>query len=154
MWVLISSGLKTATLNVIHNEVQKRNVTSGGDLPGALRAEIAAAFTRAVVDGITSKLDLALSRTGAKQVVLAGGVAANSHLRAAAEAVSRRHDAALFLPPLSLCGDNAVMVGAQAYFDFCRGLTAPLDLNAFASDEGADDAERQLFQVSKAPTLR
>ena len=68
--------------------------------------------------------------TGAKTVVLAGGVSANSGLRAQMEAVCRREGLALYYPPLSLCGDNAAMVAAQGYYEYLSGNVAGTDLNA------------------------
>ncbi|MCQ2423459.1 MAG: tRNA (adenosine(37)-N6)-threonylcarbamoyltransferase complex transferase subunit TsaD [Clostridia bacterium] len=139
------SGLKTAVLNAIHTERQRLGLGDRDDLPDAFRAEVAAAFTRTVVDGVCLKLREALRRTNAKKLVLAGGVAANSHLRAGVEKTAAEAGAALYMPPKSLCGDNAVMVGAEAYYDFKAGITAGLDLNAFASDEGAEAAEKDFL---------
>ena len=65
--------------------------------------------------------------------VLAGGVAANSHLRAACESAAEKHGRRIFLPPLSLCGDNAAMIAAQGYYEFLAGARAGLDLNAYAT---------------------
>lgn len=116
------SGLKTATLNLIHHEEQL-----GRPLPAA---DIAAAFTRTVADGIAKKLALALETTGRKTVVIAGGAAANSHIRAAAERVCRAAGATLYLPPLSLCGDNAAMIAAAGYYAYLSGERADTALNA------------------------
>jgi len=68
--------------------------------------------------------------TGAKTVVLAGGVSANSGLRAHMTALCEREGLALYFPPLSLCGDNAAMVAAQGYYEFLAGNIAAADLNA------------------------
>lgn len=131
------SGLKTAVVNHIHNLRQKSGLGEGDSLPEKTKAEIAAAFTRSVVDGICTKLDRALLQTKAKTLVLAGGVAANSHLRAGVKATAEKHGVTLCIPPVSLCGDNAVMVGAQTYFEYTAGVRAGTDLNAYASGEGA-----------------
>jgi len=135
------SGLKTAALNYIHTECQRAGLPDKALLPEEKRAEIAAAFTSTVVDGICQKLRLALKQTGAKKLVMAGGVAANSHLRRAVEEVVRDFDCHLYMPPVSLCGDNAVMVGAQGYYEYLSGVRAGIDLNAYASDEAAEEAE-------------
>lgn len=135
------SGLKTAALNYIHTECQRMGLPDKGILPEEKRAEIAAAFTTTVVEGICQKLRLALETTNAKRLVMAGGVAANSHLRRAVEKVVKDFDCQLYMPPISLCGDNAVMVGAQGYYEYRSGVRAGIDLNAYASDEAAEEAE-------------
>lgn len=134
------SGLKTASVNHIHNLRQKNGLDKDADLPRADMAEIAAAFTEAVTEGIGKKLEAALSRTGADKLVLAGGVAANSHLRKKVAEVAVAAGVKVYIPPLSLCGDNGAMVGAQTYFEYLAGARAGSDLNAYASGEGADAA--------------
>lgn len=118
------SGLKTAALNLIHNAEQKGEEIS--------RADLAASFTGVIADGFAKKLKMALKQTGLKTVVLAGGVSANSHLRAAATAVCEKQKARLCLPPLSLCGDNAAMIAAQGYYEYLNGQKDGTDLNASA----------------------
>ena len=70
--------------------------------------------------------------TGYKTLVLAGGVSANSVLRADVIELCKKHGWKLYLPELALCGDNAVMVGSQGYYEYLSGNTASLELNAFA----------------------
>lgn len=135
------SGLKTACVNYIHNLRQKEGLDKGGALPREQMAEIAAAFTDSVTYGICRKLKLALEETGHKKLVLAGGVAANSHLRRAVEKAAAECGAEVFIPPVSLCGDNGAMVGAQTYFEYTAGVRADSDLNAYASGEGAAAAQ-------------
>lgn len=118
------SGLKTATLNLIHNAAARGEAIS--------RADLAASFTATIADGFAKKLDMALRATKLDTVVVAGGVSANSHLRAAAEKVCRAHGATLCLPPLKLCGDNAAMVALQGYYEYLGGARAASDLNASA----------------------
>ena len=65
-------------------------------------------------------------------MVVAGGVSANSHLRAAADKVCKQHGTRLCLPPLNLCGDNAAMVALQGYYEYKCGARAASDLNASA----------------------
>jgi N6-L-threonylcarbamoyladenine synthase len=120
------SGLKTAMLNYINSQTQK-----GADI-SALSADIAASYTKAIVTGIAKKVDEALKLTGEKKMVLCGGVAANSHLRAAVLEACQKNGATLYMPPVSLCGDNGAMVAMQGYFEFMAGKRASLDLNASA----------------------
>ena len=120
------SGLKTAMLNYINSQTQK-----GADI-SLLRADIAASYTKAIVTGIAKKVDEALKLTGEKKMVLCGGVAANSHLRAAVREACEKNGATLYMPPVSLCGDNGAMVAMQGYFEYAAGKRASLDLNASA----------------------
>ena len=136
------SGLKTFALNMINTERQKSGLSDKDALPEGFREGVAAGFTRAVVDGITSKLEEAVRRTGYKKIVMAGGVAANTQLRCGVAGCAKRLGAELFIPPVSLCGDNGAMIGAQAYYEFLAGVRANEYLNAFASDEAASAARR------------
>ena len=122
------SGLKTAVINLVHSELQR-----GRALDDGFRADVAASFTKSLVGEVTDRLSAYLSREGAQNIVLAGGVAANSHLRKAVDETAERFGAKLYLPPLKLCGDNAAMIGAQAYYEYLDGAKAPLDLNAYAT---------------------
>lgn len=121
------SGLKTAALNHINSLKQKSDDISEH------YPNIAASYTAAVVEGIAKKADLALKKTGLKSFVLCGGVAANSHLRAALTDVCRSNGATLYMAPVSLCGDNGAMVAMQGYYEFLAGKRAPLSLNASAT---------------------
>ena len=119
------SGLKTAVLNKLHNAKQTGLELSIPDL--------AASFQKTVVDVLCDHTMRALAHTGDTTLVLAGGVSANSGLRSE---MQRRCDAAgvkMYVPPLSLCGDNAAMVGAQGYYEYLAGNTAGADLNACAT---------------------
>ena len=81
---------------------------------------------------------MAVKQTHARRVVCAGGVAANSFLRAALQDMAKREHVQLFMPPLQLCGDNAAMIGAQGYYEYLAGRRGGLDLNAYATmDLGA-----------------
>lgn len=119
------SGLKTAVINLIHNSQQK-----GTEI---ISADIAASFTESVVNGIVSKMRAAINKTGSDKIVMAGGVAANSHLRTGISALADEFGIPLYLPSLKMCGDNAAMVAAQAYFELLSGKTAGTSLNAYAS---------------------
>ncbi|MBE6690215.1 MAG: tRNA (adenosine(37)-N6)-threonylcarbamoyltransferase complex transferase subunit TsaD [Ruminococcaceae bacterium] len=120
------SGLKTAALNYINTCRQ-----SGTEVP---RADLAASYTHAIVEGVAAKTAQALSERRYKTVVLAGGVAANSHLRRRLEEIAIAGGARLSVPPIALCGDNGAMVAAAGYFAYCAGQRAGTDLNASAED--------------------
>lgn len=122
------SGLKTAALNFINACRQ-----SGAEVP---RADLAASFTAAIAQGIAAKAEAALAAARHRTLVLAGGVAANSHLRAALALVCEARGARLVVPPPALCGDNGAMVAAAGYFAFLAGERAGTDLNASAADDG------------------
>ena len=116
------SGLKTAVINHVHTKQMKGEEIS--------REDIAASFTADVSKSVVKKLDLAVSRCGAEAVCAAGGVAANSHLRAALKRFAKKKKIRLYLPEPGLCGDNGAMIGAQAYYEYLAGNTADLTLNA------------------------
>ena len=121
------SGLKTAALNYINSERQK------GSEPNA--ADITASYTRVIVDALVKKMTLAIEKTDTKRLVLAGGVAANSHIRAALDKLCREKNVEFCKPSLSLCSDNAAMVAAAGYFEYLKGNFADTSLNASALDE-------------------
>lgn len=119
------SGLKTAVINTIHNAQQK-----GLELN---REDLAADFQQTVSDVLVSRTMAAAKELGEKTIVLAGGVSANSGIRGAFEAACKKQGCQLYLPPLSLCGDNAAMIGSQAYYEYLAGNLADLSLNGVAS---------------------
>lgn len=119
------SGLKTAVINLVHNAEQKGETIDTNDL--------AASFQHTVCDILTSKFIKAASDNGYKTVALAGGVAANSGLREMLEQRTSEHGMKLYVPPVSLCGDNAAMIGSQGYYEFLAGNAAGSELNAVAS---------------------
>ena len=119
------SGIKTAALNHINSQRQQGNEIA--------RADLAASYTNTIVTAITKKARLALKQTGMKRLVLAGGVAANSHLRASLEQMCKKERAVLSVPPRSLCGDNAAMVAAAGYFEYLESNFADTSLNASAT---------------------
>ena len=123
------SGLKTTVINTVHTELQRGRV-----LDDAFRADVAASFTDAVLRTIIGRLELLLqSDTEKLDIVLAGGVAANSHLRKACAELAEKYGKKLYLPPLKLCGDNAAMIASQGYFEYLAGNVADLSLNAYAT---------------------
>lgn len=119
------SGLKTAVVNLAHRAEQ-----TGQPLD---RAALARDFTRAVSGELVPRAMKALALTGYKILCAAGGVAANSIIRADLESACKTVGCKLYLPPLRLCGDNGAMIGAQGYYEFCAGHTAGMDLNAYAT---------------------
>lgn len=118
------SGLKTAVINFIHHARQTGENFSPEDL--------AASFTAAVCRGIEDRVQNALHETGQNQLVIAGGVAANSHIRKTLVALCKKEGATLYMPPLSLCGDNGAMIASQGYYNFLAGIVADEALNAYA----------------------
>ena len=122
------SGLKTAALNYINSERQK------GSEPN--HADIAASYTKVIVDAIVKKTAAAIEQTNTKQLVLAGGVAANSHIRRALEELCAKRAVEFCRPSLALCSDNAAMVAAAGYFEYLDGNFADTSLNASANDDG------------------
>ena len=121
------SGLKTAVINLVHNAQQKGEALD--------RAGLAASFTKAVSDSLVPRTMMAAKELGYQKIVVAGGVAANSRIRADFTAAARENGYALFVPPLKLCGDNGAMIGAQAYYEYLAGARAGSDLNAYATME-------------------
>ena len=119
------SGLKTAVMNTVHNAQQKGGAVNVADM--------AASFQYRITDILADKLLTAARDTGAKRICIAGGVAANRTLRASLEAGAKRLGAQLYLPELSLCGDNAAMIAAQGYYEYAAGHLADLSLNGVAT---------------------
>lgn len=119
------SGLKTAALNLIHHAQQ---VGEELDIPS-----LCAAFSGAVSDTLVPRAVLALEQTGYKKIAVAGGVAANSRIRADLLAAAQKLGVQVYMPPLHLCGDNGAMIGAQAYYEYLAGNLADMHLNAYAT---------------------
>ena len=119
------SGLKTAVVNLAHNAAQTGRALD--------RAALARDFTQAVVDELVPRAMLAMQQSGRRALVAAGGVAANSFIRAALESECEKRGYRLYLPPLKLCGDNGAMIGAQGYYEYLAGARADLSLNAYAT---------------------
>ena len=119
------SGLKTAALNLIHHAEQ---VGEPPDIPS-----LCASFSAAVSDTLVPRMVLAMEQTGYRKIAVAGGVAANSRIRRDILAAAEALGAQVFMPPLSLCGDNGAMIGAQAYYEYLAGNVADMSLNAYAT---------------------
>jgi len=119
------SGLKTASLNLIHNAQQK-----GEEL---ILPDFAASFGRAVSESLVPRVLAAEAMRGYGKIAVAGGVAANSRIRGDLEQACREKGIALYLPELKYCGDNGAMIGCQGYYEFLAGHTAGAELNAYAT---------------------
>lgn len=119
------SGLKTACLNLIHNAQQKGEELS---LP-----DFAASFGRAVSESLVPRAMAAARMKGYGRLAVAGGVAANSRIRADLQAACQKSRDKLYLPELKYCGDNAAMIGCQGFYEYQSGHVAGLDLNAYAT---------------------
>ncbi len=121
------SGLKTSVINTIHNAKQKDSEINISDL--------GASFMKAVSHCLCKNTEKAMLDKNHKTLVLAGGVSANSVLRRDMKELCEKHGWKLYLPELSLCGDNAAMVGSQGYYEYIDGNIAGLELNAYAGME-------------------
>jgi N6-L-threonylcarbamoyladenine synthase len=119
------SGLKTALLYTIRD----LGYQPGGEIPASVRADLAASFQQAVIDVLVAKCAQALEQTGLNRLCVGGGVAANKTLRQALQQMCTARGAELFVPPMSLCTDNAAMA-AMAVELYRLGHFAPLDLDA------------------------
>ncbi|MEG1835542.1 MAG: tRNA (adenosine(37)-N6)-threonylcarbamoyltransferase complex transferase subunit TsaD [Oscillospiraceae bacterium] len=119
------SGLKTSVINLLHNMEQKgENIEI---------ADVGASFINAVVKLLVRNTKRAIEQYNPTKLVLAGGVSANSVLRECMFTLAKSKSIELYLPELSLCGDNAAMVGAQAYYEYINGKRADSSLNAAAT---------------------
>ncbi len=121
------SGLKTAVVNLAHHAEQVGEALDRGAL--------ARDFTQAVSETLVPRTMEAARQTGRKIIVAAGGVAANTLIRADLERACQKEGRRLYLPPLKFCGDNGAMIGAQGYYEYLAGHTAGMELNAYATKE-------------------
>ncbi|MDO4996661.1 MAG: tRNA (adenosine(37)-N6)-threonylcarbamoyltransferase complex transferase subunit TsaD [Bacilli bacterium] len=121
------SGLKSAVINLAHNEEQRGNPIREADL--------AASFQKVAVEAIITKSRKAIIDKGIKHMILAGGVAANKILRAAMEDLAKELDVDFTVPPMKYCTDNATMIAAAGYFAYLDGRRADMTLNSKSQDE-------------------
>ena len=122
------SGLKTAVLYALKGQDAR---STGVAPPPQVVADVAASFQEAVVDILVSKAARALDRTGFRKLGIGGGVAVNGRFRLIVEAMARARGVDLFLPPVSLCTDNAAMSGI-AFSKLAAGQVASLDIDVTA----------------------
>lgn len=120
------SGLKSAVINLSHNEKQRGNEINV--------ANLACSFQNRVVDILTKKTMKALKEYQVSNLIVAGGVAANKGLRERLEALCQEENINLSIPPIQYCTDNAAMIGAAGYFAYQLGRRTDLTLNAKASE--------------------
>ena len=120
------SGLKSAVINLAHNEKQR-----GEELR---QADLAASFQKVAVSSITSKVRKAIVDKDIKNVIVAGGVAANKGLRTAMEELCAELKVDLSIPPMKYCTDNGTMIAAAGYYAYLQGRKADLSLNALSQD--------------------
>ena len=120
------SGLKSAVINLAHNEEQRGE---------EIRKEyLATSFQKVAVEAITSKVKKAIVEKGVKNVIVAGGVAANNGLRTAMKELTDSLGVELSIPPMKYCTDNGTMIAAAGYYAYLDGRTATLDLNSKSQD--------------------
>lgn len=129
------SGVKTHVVNLVHKLRQ-----SGDTIPAA---DIAASFNATVVKTLLDKFFAAAQQTSLKKFIIAGGVAANRLLRNEFERRAAAAGGKAYIPPMSLCGDNAAMIAAQGYYECMAGHVAGLDLNGYPTMNIADNYSRK-----------
>ena len=119
------SGLKSAVINLVHNEKQR-----GNDIN---QADLACSFQKRVVDILCKKTLKALKEYDAKNLIVAGGVAANSGIRTNLEKLCDENGINLTVPELKYCTDNATMIASAGYYAYMLGRRANIDLKAMAN---------------------
>ena len=121
------SGLKSAVININHNEIDRGNQIRKEDL--------ACSFQNRVIEILTKKAMKALKEKNVRNLIVAGGVAANKGLRDKLTELCQKANVNLTVPSLKYCTDNAVMIGAAGYFAYKLGRISNLNLNATATDK-------------------
>lgn len=121
------SGLKSAVINLAHNEEQR-----GAEIN---KEDLATSFQTVAIEAITSKVRKVVIDKNIKTVIVAGGVAANQGLRNAMEKLTKELHVDLSIPPMKYCTDNATMVAAAGYYAYLDGRRADLTLNSKSQDK-------------------
>ena len=121
------SGLKSAVINLVHNEEQRGNELRKEDL--------ATSFQKVAVESITNKVKKAIVDKNINTVIVAGGVAANQGLRDSMSKLSSELNVELSIPPMKYCTDNATMIAAAGYYAYLDGRRADLTLNSKSQDK-------------------
>ena len=116
------SGLKSAVINLVHNEKQRGNELRKYDL--------AASFQTVAIDELVRKTELAINQLGIERLIIAGGVTANKYLRREMEKLAQKHNIKLTIPPMKYCTDNAAMIGCAAYPLYLKKDFTDYSLNA------------------------
>ena len=119
------SGIKSAVINLVHNETQR-----GNDIR---KEDIACSFQNRVVEILTKKTMRALKEYNVKNLIIAGGVSANSGIRNNFTELCKKNDINLTIPNIKYCTDNAAMIAAAGYFAYKKGIRAGIDLKATAT---------------------
>ncbi len=120
------SGLKSAVINLVHNEEQRGNKI--------IKEDLAASFQNTAIEAIICKVKKAIINNNIKSVILAGGVAANNALREAMTKLATELNVELSIPPMKYCTDNATMIAAAGYYAYKDGRIADLNLNSKSQD--------------------
>lgn len=116
------SGIKSSVLNYLNKMKMKGEEVN--------HADVAASFQKSVVDVLVDNAIKACKNKNVKKIAIAGGVASNSHLRKVMMEEGEKNGIKVLFPEPILCTDNAAMIGSAAYFEFLKGKTSPLELNA------------------------
>lgn len=121
------SGLKSAVINLVHNEEQR-----GNDIN---KADLAKTFQDVAVDELVRKVELAFKETGIKRLVIAGGVSANQYLKGQMQELCDKYQAELLIPRMLYCTDNAAMIGAAAYPKYLKHEFSDYSLDVSSNGE-------------------
>ena len=121
------SGLKSAVINLVHNEDQRGNELD--------KADLAASFQKVAVESVINKIEKAIQENDIKMVIVAGGVAANTAIREEMTKLCEKEKVKLSIPDFKYCTDNGTMIAAAGYYAYLDGRTADLKLNSLSQDK-------------------
>ncbi len=121
------SGIKSAVINLVHNEQQRGNEVN--------KADLATTFQNRVVSVLTKKVIKAALEYNVKQILLSGGVAASKGLRGELSKLCEKNNIELVAPPIKYCTDNATMIACAGYYAYKKGIRAGMELNAVSTKE-------------------